>query len=77
MMEPRPEKILGRPVIDGEGRVIGVIKGLHQRSCPGGFEEVSIQNCRGVLFARVEELKPAGDGFLLSGEPLDEEERAR
>lgn len=50
---------------DAEGRMIGVIKGLHQRFCPGGFEEVSIVNCNGVIIARVEELVPMGQEFLL------------
>ncbi|MEM4728557.1 MAG: hypothetical protein QXH42_02185 [Thermoplasmata archaeon] len=57
--------MLGRPVRDAEGRMIGVIKGLHQRFCPGGFEEVSIVNCNGVIIARVEELVPMGQEFLL------------
>lgn len=56
---------MGRPVRDGEGRLLGVVRGLHQMFCPGDFEEVSIQNGRGILFVRVEELVPVGRELLL------------
>ncbi|MGQ9582135.1 MAG: hypothetical protein ACUVV6_01300 [Thermoplasmatota archaeon] len=67
MRDVRPATLLGRPVRDGEGRLLGVVRGLHQTSCPGDFEEVTIQNGRGVLFVRVEELVPVGQELLFIG----------
>ncbi len=65
ILTSKPGDLLGRPVRDGQGRLLGVIRGLHQTSCPGGFEEVTIQNRSEVIIARVEELTPVGREFRL------------
>ncbi len=45
---------------------MGYIKGVHQLRMAGGFEEVTIQNGRGLIFARIDELSPSGNGFVLA-----------
>jgi hypothetical protein len=61
-----PVELLGQPVTDENGVPLGTIKGVHQLHCPGGFEEITIQNGKGMLFALIEELRPAGNGFVLA-----------
>lgn len=66
MKEATPRELLGRPVSDQTGAPIGFIKGVHQLRMTGGFEEVTIQNGRGLIFARIDELSPSGSGFVLA-----------
>jgi len=66
MQEMGPRDLLGRQVSDDKGATLGVIKGVHQLRVAGGFEEVTIQNGRGLIFARIDELSPSGKGFVLA-----------
>ena len=61
-----PRELLGKKVMDDKGEPIGFIKGIHQLNFPGGFEEVTIQNGRGLIFARIDELEPSGQCFVLA-----------
>jgi hypothetical protein len=67
MQEMGPKQLLGKRVLDGNGATVGFIKGIHQLRMRGEFEEVTIQNGRGIIFARIEELRPSGEQFVLSG----------
>ncbi len=62
-----PKQLLGRSVLDDRGETVGFIKGVHQLRMQGGFEEVTIQNGKGIIFARIEELRPSGERFVLAG----------
>jgi hypothetical protein len=66
MQDMGPKQLLGRRVLDGQGAPLGFIKGVHQLRMRGEFEEVTIQNGRGIIFARIDELRPSGDTFVLA-----------
>jgi hypothetical protein len=66
MREIEPGQLLGRRVYDDDGSIIGYIKGVHQLRMAGGFEEVTIQNGRGIIFALIEELSPSGMEYVLA-----------
>ena len=66
MAELGPRDLLGRKVMDEKGEPIGYIKGIHQRRFPGGFDEVTIQNGKGLIFAKIEELTREGQSFVLA-----------
>jgi len=66
MKEIGPGELLGRQVSDENGAPIGYIKGVHQMRIACGFEEVTIQNGRGIIFARIDELSPSGKGYVLA-----------
>ena len=66
MTELGPRELLGKNVMDDKGCPLGVIKGIHQLNFPGGFEEVTIRNGRGLIFARIDELLPSGQCFVLA-----------
>ncbi len=66
MSEIGPMDLLGRQVSDEKGASLGYIKGVHQLRIAGGFEEVTIQNGRGLIFARIDELSPSGKGYVLA-----------
>jgi hypothetical protein len=67
MQELGPKQLLGKSVLDDRGETVGFIKGIHQLRMRGEFEEVSIQNGKGIIFARIEELRPSGERFVLAG----------
>lgn len=66
MSELGPKELLGRRVLDDRGLPLGFIKGIHQLRMRGSFEEVTIQNGEDIIFARIEELRPAGEQFILA-----------
>jgi hypothetical protein len=66
MQEIGPRELLGRRVSDDKGAPLGVIKGVHQLRMAGGFEEVTIQNGRSLIFARIDELSSSDKGFVLA-----------
>jgi hypothetical protein len=66
MAEIRPGEFLGRLVSDDNGSPIGYIKGVHQLRMAGGFEEVTIQNGKGIIFARIDELSQSGMEYVLA-----------
>jgi hypothetical protein len=66
MQELGPKQLLGKRVLDDKGAPLGFIKGIHQLRMRGEFEEVTIQNGRGIIFARIEELRPSGELFVLA-----------
>jgi len=66
MREIGPGQLLGRRVSDDNGSPIGYIKGVHQLRVAGGFEEVTIQNGKGIIFARIDELSPSGIEYILA-----------
>jgi len=61
-----PKDLLGRRVLDDKGLPLGFIKGIHQLRMRGSFEEVTIQNGKCIIFARIAELEPAGEQFVLA-----------
>jgi len=65
MVELGPRELLGKRVLDDKGAPLGFIKGIHQLDFPGGFGEVTIQNGKGIIFARIDELMPEGQCFVL------------
>jgi len=67
MQELGPKQLLGKSVLDDRGETVGFIKGIHQLRMRGEFEEVTIQNGKGIIFARIEELRPSGERFVLAG----------
>ena len=67
MQELGPKQLLGKSVLDDRGETVGFIKGVHQLRMRGEFEEVTIQNGKGIIFARIEELRPSGERFVLAG----------
>jgi hypothetical protein len=66
MRELGPKDLLGRRVLDDKGLPLGFIKGIHQLRMRGSFEEVTIQNEKGIIFARIEELRLAGEKYVLA-----------
>lgn len=66
MQQIGPQDLLGRPVSDDQGAPLGYIKGVHQLRVAGGFEEVTICNSKGIIFARIDELFPRGTGYVLA-----------
>ncbi len=66
MRDLGPKELLGRRVLDDRGLSLGFIKGIHQLRMRGSFEEVTIQNGGDIIFARIEELRPAGEKFILA-----------
>jgi len=66
MTDLGPRELLGKKVMDEKGEQIGYIKGIHQLKFPGGFEEVTIQNHKGLIFARIDELSPGDQCFVLA-----------
>jgi len=66
MREIEPGRLLGRRVSDDNGHPIGYIKGVHQLRMAGGFEEVTIQNGKGIIFVRIDELSPLGMEYVLA-----------
>ena len=66
MQQICPGDLLGRQVYDDNGTTLGSIKGVHQLRVSGGFEEVTIQDGRGMIFARIDELCPSGTGYVLA-----------
>ena len=67
MQELGPKQLLGKSVLDDRGERVGFIKGVHQLRMRGEFEEVTIQNGKCIIFARIEELRPSGEQFVLAG----------
>ncbi|MBM4248415.1 MAG: hypothetical protein FJ149_03090 [Euryarchaeota archaeon] len=61
-----PKELLGKRVLDDNGVPLGFIKGIHQLSMRGEFEEVTIENGKGIIFARIDELRPSGGQFVLA-----------
>jgi hypothetical protein len=66
MQELGPKDLLGRRVLDDKGSPLGYIKGIHQLRMQGAFEEVTIQNGKGLIFARIDELTPSGEQYVLA-----------
>jgi len=66
MPKIEPGQLLGRLVSDDNGSPIGYIKGVHQLRMAGGFEEVTIQNGNGIIFALIDELSPSGMEYVLA-----------
>jgi hypothetical protein len=66
MSDLGPRELLGKTVMDDKGETIGYIKGVHQLTFPGGFEEVTIQNHKGIIFARIDELSAGEECFVLA-----------
>jgi hypothetical protein len=66
MQELGPKQLLGKRVLDDKGAPLGFIKGIHQLRMQGEFEEVTIKNGKGIIFARIEELRPSGEQFVLA-----------
>lgn len=66
MQELGPKQLLGRCVLDDRGAPLGVIKGIHQLRMRGEFEEVTILNGKGIIFARIDELRQSGEQFVLA-----------
>ena len=66
MTEMGPRDLLGCQVSDETGAPLGVIKGVHQLRMACGFEEVTIHNGRGLIFARIDELSRSRNGFVIA-----------
>ena len=66
MQDLGPKELLGKRVLDDDGVPLGFIKGVHQLRMRGEFEEVTIQNGKGIIFARIDELRPSGGQFVLA-----------
>ncbi len=66
MQELGPKQLLGKRVLDDQGVPLGFIKGIHQLRMRGEFEEVTIRSGKGIIFARIEELRPSGEQFVLA-----------
>jgi hypothetical protein len=70
MLPMGPRELIGKTVRRPDGESIGIIKGLHQTTCNGCFDEISIECVGGPIFAPMAALLPDGGSYILVEDAL-------
>lgn len=70
MLSLGPKDLLGKKICRADGEPIGFIKGLHQTSCNGFFDEISIECPGGPVYAPMAALIPFEENFILLEDAL-------